>query len=205
MSAAVPFSSRPNSKFLNADRIGVFASVLCAFHCALTPFLLLFLPTFGKIWSHPASHWGMALVVVPIAGFMMSSGYRRHRRRWIVAVGSLGIIFVIAGAIVPYVVTAPQPAPVVEEEPFVWNVGEELPETTDDEVFVHVAGEDLSEAACADSCCPSLVTDADGNIRLHVPLASIVTTLGGIALIVTHLGNLCCCRSCRRSERISPF
>lgn len=56
----------------NADRIGVFASVLCAIHCVATPFLLLLFPTFGKVWSHPASHWGMALVVVPIAALPQS-------------------------------------------------------------------------------------------------------------------------------------
>ena len=39
-----------------ADRIGVATSVLCAIHCALAPALLIFLPTFGKIWAYSAFH-----------------------------------------------------------------------------------------------------------------------------------------------------
>jgi hypothetical protein len=37
-------------------------------------------------------------------------------------------------------------------------------------------------------------------IGLYIPLASIVTTLGGIALIATHLGNICHFRRCRDCE-----
>ena len=95
-----------NSDFKNhskVDRIGIFASVLCAIHCALTPVLLIMLPTFGKAWAHPSTHWGMALVVIPIAVFMMRKGYQKHARKWILAVGSVGIVFIVAGAILPYV------------------------------------------------------------------------------------------------------
>ena len=76
-----PSTHAPNQWF-EPDRVGVFASVLCAIHCALTPILLLMLPTFGRVWSHPASHWGMALFVVPVAAFTLTRGFRRHRRRW---------------------------------------------------------------------------------------------------------------------------
>lgn len=186
----------------NADRIGVIASTLCAIHCAVTPFLLIALPSFGKIWSHPASHWGMALIVVPVAVGMMTAGYRRHRRKWIIATGALGIALVVAGAIVPYLEKTPAPAS-EESEVFTWSVGEELPggEAETDEPFVWVAGEELPEASCDDNCCPSFWTDGDGKLRLHIPTASIVTTLGGLALIVTHMGNLCCCSGCRRGRR----
>jgi len=84
------------------DHIGIWASVLCAIHCALTPVLLILLPTFGKAWSHPATHWGMALVVIPIAVFMMRKGFQKHRKKWLLGVGSLGIVFIITGSILPY-------------------------------------------------------------------------------------------------------
>lgn len=152
------------------DRLGVVASVLCAIHCAVTPLLLLALPAFGKAWSHPATHWGMALIVVPVAALMMKKGYRRHRRKWIMAVGSLGIFLVLAGAVAPYVEASP---PVAAE----------------------------SEATgCADACCPSLVSEPSGESRLHIPLASILTTAGGLFLIVTHMGNLCLCPTCRKQN-----
>jgi len=85
------------------DRIGIWASILCAIHCALTPVLLIMLPTFGKAWAHPSTHWGMALIVIPIAAFMMRKGYQKHGRKWVVATGVAGIVFIIAGAILPYV------------------------------------------------------------------------------------------------------
>lgn len=174
------------------DRIGVAASILCAAHCAVTPLFLLFAPAFGRVWSHPASHWLVALLVVPLAAVMIRQGFRSHRRLWVVACGFLGMTLVTAGAVIPYLSLgetpgAPDPTPL-----------HELPDATGgEEEFVYVVGEeeDGEAAPCPDACCPSLGTDAEGKLRLHLPLASIVTTLGGLALIATHLGNLCCCRN----------
>jgi len=90
------------SSHAKVDRIGIFASVLCAIHCALTPVLLILMPTFGKAWAHPSTHWGMAIIVIPIAIFMMRKGYRKHGRKWTVVAGVLGVLFIIVGAILPY-------------------------------------------------------------------------------------------------------
>ncbi|MEX2578436.1 MAG: MerC domain-containing protein [Verrucomicrobiales bacterium] len=153
MNAAALVSPTPARK-----RIDVIASTLCAIHCAVTPFLLIALPSFGKIWSHPASHWGMALFVVPIAGLMMTAGYRRHRRKWVVGIGSLGILHVLAGAAIPYLEKESVPSMVEAEaetdpEVFTHVAGAPLPETDDagDEPFVWTAGEELTEAVCVDS------------------------------------------------------
>ena len=160
-----------------ADRIGVGASVICAVHCAVTPVLLLLLPTFGRAWSHPATHWGMALLVVPLAGFMMRSSYNKYRRKWIVAAGSLGIVFILTGAAAPYVEQAAVPGVSTEGED---------------------AGVSGSAAdGCTDSCCPSVQAGDEGGWTVHIPTASILTTLGGVFLIVTHVGNLWLCRCMR--------
>jgi hypothetical protein len=182
----------------NPDRIGVAASILCAVHCAVTPILFLFAPAFGKVWAHPASHWLVALFVVPLAVVMLRSGFRRHRRPWIVACGVIGIFLVVAGAAIPYTgLGKANEASDVNHETTPHTPADS---SAAEEEFVYVVEEeDESEAeapACADSCCPSLGKDADGNLKLHLPLASIVTTLGGLALIATHLGNLACCRRC---------
>ena len=148
----------------SADRVGVFASILCAIHCLVTPPLLLLMPTFGRVWAHPATHWIMALVVVPLAMFAVWKGFKKHGRKWVVIGGALGVTLVIAGAILPYV------------------------------------GSDSSAVAeGCDACCPSVTTDAAGKAALDIPAASVVTTLGGVLLIATHIGNLCSCRCCRRS------
>jgi len=150
-----------------ADRIGVFASVLCAIHCAVTPFLLIFLPAFGEMWAHPASHWIAAAFVVPLAGVMVARGFRVHRKKWILGAGLLGISLILAGAALPHA----------------------------DSTSSGSAAE--SESCEVDLCCPSVVTDASGASRLNIPMASIITTLGGLALITTHVGNLCACKNCK--------
>lgn len=162
---------------LNPDRIGVLASTLCAIHCVVTPFLLMGMPAFGRIWAHPASHWVMALLVVPIAAFMMSKGYKRHRRAWILGIGTAGILFVLAGAVVPHFIQdghAHGAAPLVAD--------------------VHHG------AVHTDECCPSVVQNDDGSKGLSIPATSILTTAGGLLLIVTHIGNICSCSSCGRKS-----
>ncbi len=191
MQAASTLESFPQRKRINADRVGVIASTLCAIHCAVTPFLLILLPTFGKIWSHPATHWGMALFVVPIAVAMMTAGYRKHRRKWIVAIGSLGVALVIAGAAVPYLKSSSSPsAEAATPTP--------AASSTETETCSTETGHEEHEEH--DSCCPSLTTDAEGNTKLTFPASSIITTLGGIALIITHIGNLCTCAACGRRK-----
>ncbi len=183
-SVPAPGGFRGLAASFDADRVGVFASVLCAIHCAVTPFLLLALPTFGKIWAHPASHWGMAIVVVPIAALMMSKGYRRHRRAWVLAIGTAGVLLVLAGAAAPYLANTPEPTISTA--------------VADDQSYETDEG-----TGCTDSCCPSLVAQEDGSQRLEIPMASILTTAGGLFLIATHLGNLCCCPSCPPKNKVA--
>lgn len=186
-SAALPVGGfGGQSKPLNADRFGVFASVLCAIHCAVTPFFLLLLPSFGKMWAHPATHWGMAIIIVPIAALMMSKGYRRHRRAWVIVIGALGILFVLAGAVAPYMEKSSEP---MSATAIVASSSDQKVSNT------------TQATQCSDACCPSLVPDESGSMKLEVPTASILTTVGGVFLIATHLGNLCCCRSCRRKTQ----
>ena len=153
-----------------ADHVGVIASVLCAIHCAATPFLLILMPTVGRFWSHPVSHWIAAAWVVPLASIMVWRGFRRHRKRWIVLTGLVGMSLVLIGAALPM-----------------------------------VSDKSQGERACEiHACCPSIVQDRSGKSSLYIPAAATVTTLGGFALIVTHLGNLCSCRGCRLCKSNVP-
>ncbi len=238
------------------DRVGVFSSVLCAIHCALTPFMFILLPSFGEIWAHPASHWLMALIVVPLAIWMVMKGYRKHGRRWILVTGAVGIFFVLIGAAAPYVEGVEsysqkitlwgsgggQSGVIASDEEVVSEVKEEGSEcgncsensceslddeevvcercTEDDGVVcaqggcdsegkeatesdecssdecesdvVLVAGEgDTGQSGCeVDGCCPSVQRVEGGGMTLNIPLASILTTIGGAFLILTHIGNL---------------
>ena len=55
-----------------------------------------------------------------------------------------------------------------------------------------------THGVCQD-CCPTVRVDrVTGAHERNIPPASIVTMLGGLALIFAHVGNLrCACRTCR--------
>ena len=208
---------------ISGDRVGVIASVLCAIHCAATPVLLLVLPVFGKVWSHPASHWLMALLVVPLAGVTVATGFKRHRRKWIIASGVLGIVFVLVGAAAPGFEANPlksagdlaavSPA---ESSPdngtgecmasAGFSESDQGPAEELMECSASVSGEgapDSSTGECVDACCPSIQATAGGGWKLHIPLASILTTIGGLFLIATHVGNLCRCAHCHTEKAVA--
>lgn len=191
-----------SKKRIDPDRLGIIASVLCAIHCAVTPVLLIIAPTFGHWWSHPASHWLIAILVVPLAGVIIFRGFRIHGKRWIVASGISGIALVLVGAAMPYMVNAK-----AAETPQL--ISHSLNETANTAiVFASAAHKtDANEAkkglqSCGDKCCPTIVTDEQNHTSLTIPPASIVTTLGGLALILTHVGNVCICGVCRRRHGV---
>lgn len=52
--------------------------------------------------------------------------------------------------------------------------------------------------ATVNRCCPSVeIAPETGTWSVHLPVASVVSLFGGIALLGAHLANLCCCRICR--------
>ena len=179
-----------------ADRIGVATSVLCAIHCALAPVLLIFLPTFGKIWAHPASHALVAIFIVPLAGFSLLKGYRKHRKRWIVVSASVGIVFVLLGATLPAFSKVDNPVsglvnePTNGAEPAKVEACESSCESSCEGCASEAMDEPTDTEACVDGCCPSIQVSESGETSLHIPPAAIITTLGGVFLIAAHVGNL---------------
>ncbi|MGA1488276.1 MAG: MerC domain-containing protein [Planctomycetota bacterium] len=89
------------------DRLGCWASSACVVHCLVSPLFLLALPSFGRIWAHPASHALMALGVVPLGATVLIHGSRGGGRRWIRGAALAGILFVFAGSALPYLPSAP--------------------------------------------------------------------------------------------------
>lgn len=154
------------------DRWGIVASAACTVHCMIAPLLFLLLPRFASVWAHPASHALVALLVLPIAGTVIRCGYRRHGKKWVAGAALIGIGFIVAGSVLPYVDTEDLPAERVAED----------------------------TAPTCTSCCPQVVEEESGEQRLVLPAASIVTVLGSLFLISSHMGNLVACRCCRRSS-----
>ena len=148
------------------DRLGVWASTACAIHCLVAPLLFLAAPTFAGIWAHPSAHAIVAVLVLPLAGSVLFRGYRKHRRLWVALAAGIGAACIVIGCILPFV------------EPGAVTAASE------------------TAAVPHDNCCPQVLEDESGSTTLSWPPASIVTILGSVLLVASHLGNLTCCRSC---------
>ncbi|MED5585354.1 MAG: MerC domain-containing protein [Verrucomicrobiota bacterium] len=195
----VPSTLSTRLRLPKADHIGIAASIMCAIHCALAPFLLLTLPAAGKIWAHPSSHILVALLVVPLAAISIRQGYLVHKKRWILTTAYIGISVVLAGSILPlFSKEMDTSIPVVNES---GGNSASTYSVIDDTNLIPGENEALDEMECIDNCCPSLQISETGESFLHIPPAAIVTTLGGIFLIVAHVGNLCSCgHACRAGK-----
>lgn len=156
----------PKESLSGWDRLGIWASVACTIHCLIAPLLFLLAPAFASVWAHPASHAIIALFVLPAAATVLRRGYKVHRKRWIAVTTTLGGALILVGCVLPYVGSG-------------------------------AAGHGSAEAAaaCAE-CCPQLVESTDGDWSLNWPAASIVTVLGSVFLVASHMGNLVCTRRC---------
>jgi len=168
------------------DRLGIIASVGCAVHCLVAPFLLLLLPTLGSVWSHPAAHWVLAALVLPLAGVVIWRGYRLHRKRLALVAMGLGAMFILAGLILP-----------------VWPANADAAVTPASANVVHAshaagsppAADPAPAEACTEACCPTIVQDAEtGSLSMTLPPASLVTIVGSVLLVIAHAINLWGCR-----------
>ena len=161
------------------DRLGIFASLACAVHCLIAPFLLLLLPAAGSIWAHPSVHWVLAALVLPLALVVVFRGYRLHRRRSALVSAVLGTAFIVAGLVVPMMK--------IDASAATLQLGH-TPST-------------VGAATCTEACCPSVTVDAQtGAMGLAIPLGSSVTMIGSLLLITAHGINLhgCHCFSRKR-------
>ncbi len=83
------------------DKVGITASSLCAVHCLLTPIFLIFAKDFAGIWAHPAAHWILAAVTIPLALRVIMKGGQQHGKTWVVYCAVLGCLGIIASLFAP--------------------------------------------------------------------------------------------------------
>ena len=181
----------PVDKSARLDRIGVVASAACAVHCLVAPLLMLALPVTGAIWSHWSVHWVLAVLVLPLACWVIYRGYRRHGRRLALVAAGLGSALIVAGLILPMVDTD-------------WGVSASLPAWMGGGLAATAGGAEVEHAACADAaCCPAVVPDAaTGGWAVAFPAGGLATLLGSLFLTVAHGANLWSCRCfIRRPDR----
>jgi MerC mercury resistance protein len=80
-------------------RIAVGLSGACAVHCLLTPVVLIAIPTFGSILSDEQFHVATLVLVLPISGYALFRGCRKHRSPAVVLPGSLGLCILVVSAL----------------------------------------------------------------------------------------------------------
>lgn len=81
------------------DRAAVCLSGLCLLHCLALPLLLALFPLLGHVFmAHETFHQLILVVVLPTTTLALGSGYRRHRRRSVLALGVVGLAGLIVAA-----------------------------------------------------------------------------------------------------------
>jgi len=81
------------------DMIGIGASILCAIHCALLPFVLAFAPALSHfVPGDERVHRVLAFLLVGVGLIAFWTGYQVHRRKIVVLLLAFGIAAIVAGA-----------------------------------------------------------------------------------------------------------
>lgn len=84
-----------------ADRVGATASLLCAVHCAVLPFVLALLPLLGlEFLAGHAFEQGFVLFASILASVALLRGHRRHRRRLPLGLALPGVVLLVTGVCV---------------------------------------------------------------------------------------------------------
>lgn len=83
------------------DRVGAGASLACAVHCALLPFVLALLPLLGlEFLAGHTFERVFVLCAAALAAVALVTGYRRHGRSVTLWLALPGVILLVAGIVV---------------------------------------------------------------------------------------------------------
>jgi hypothetical protein len=82
------------------DRLGIFASVACAIHCAATPILLAFLPalSFTEWMASPLFHQIAALICVGMVSLAIWPAFVRFRDYRVLSLSTVGLGLLLLAA-----------------------------------------------------------------------------------------------------------
>src|ERR1700742_2260864 len=84
-----------------ADLIGIGLSGVCMVHCLVFPLLVSFAPAIlRKLPGDDVTHRTLAIGIALAGGLAFHSGYKLHRKRWILALFLLGIVLISAATAV---------------------------------------------------------------------------------------------------------
>jgi uncharacterized membrane protein (DUF485 family) len=85
---------------VGADCLGIGLSFLCLVHCLVFPFLIAFAPELLKgLPGDDLIHRILAFMIGLVGWIAFRSGYRVHRRRWVLGIFSSAMILIAAAAV----------------------------------------------------------------------------------------------------------
>lgn len=99
-SVALP-PQRPRRFATLVDRVGATASLLCAVHCMLLPFVLALLPVIGLgfLADHRFER-GFVLFAASLAAIVLVTGFRRHHQQLPLLLVLPGLVLLVVGVCV---------------------------------------------------------------------------------------------------------
>jgi peptidoglycan/LPS O-acetylase OafA/YrhL len=83
-----------------SDFIGIGLSLLCLVHCLALPVLIAFAPAILRnLPGDDVTHRSLAVLVGFVGFLAFRSGYKMHRRRWVLAAFATGLLLVSTAAV----------------------------------------------------------------------------------------------------------
>lgn len=83
-----------------SDFVGIGLSLLCMIHCLGLPFLIAFAPALLRgLPGDDTTHRSLAVVIGFVGLLAFRSGYKVHRRRWVLAAFITGLVLVSTAAV----------------------------------------------------------------------------------------------------------
>ncbi len=82
------------------DRLGMLLSGVCLVHCIALPLILLVFPSILMTQHADTTvHWVLLGIAVPVSGFALWQGFRRHGSRYAILLGTLGLVLLTLGVL----------------------------------------------------------------------------------------------------------
>ncbi|MGB1090477.1 MAG: MerC domain-containing protein [Oceanobacter sp.] len=97
---ATPAQQTLNRQNLS-DRFAIGLSFLCTLHCLALPVAITLLPSLAALpMADESFHFWMLAVVIPISGFALFTGWRKHRSSAVLARGMTGLTLMILAVLI---------------------------------------------------------------------------------------------------------
>lgn len=86
---------------LDLDKVGAAASLICAAHCALMPFVITLLPLLGlSFLANEGAEWTLLGLSALLGLSSLCLGFRQHRRGGVLIVLGAGLGLLVSGRVV---------------------------------------------------------------------------------------------------------